>query len=380
MTTRKKIFVNASTVLISGGLILTQNILDVLIKLNRYELIIICPSKKKYTTFITSYSYVKVIPKVLLKRIFRPFLDYIWIPTLIHITKPHLVLSLGNLPTITKYPQIYLHDNPYLTEQQFNEFSLSYCTRLIHNLRKKETLSRMKYVNHILVQTDYQKTRLSKLIGDSPITVIPPSIPLFSSENIETPFNRKLSNNRFKILCLSRYYEHKNIEKLIEVSSLIRDKNLPFTIYITISDKHHKKAKQLLNAIKANNVNEILINLGPIPHNMVSSLLSKSDVVLIPSFMESFSLVFIEAWKYNKPLFVSDLASIKSSCGEGAQYFDPSSSLSILNCLRNAFGDRKKLENMCEKGKEQLTKLPEWSAYAKIIDKVLYENSINIIS
>lgn len=380
MKAKKRIFINASTVLISGGLILTQNILSAIQKKDSYDLFIICPNKKKYLPFIMGNTTLIIVPKVFLKRLARPFLDYIWIPNLINRMKPHLVFSLGNLPTITSFPQLYLHDNPYLTESDFHGIRMTYFTRIVHFLRKKETLARMKFVNHILAQTEYQKIKLSMLIRNIPITILPPSSPSFLETVNDFHFNEKLIEGKYKILCLSRYYEHKNIEKLIDVANLIKKENLPFVIYITVNPKHHKNINRLLKSIKINTIENTLINLGTISHDKVLGLIKKSDAIILPSLLESFSLVCIEAWKLNKPLFVSDIDSLKSACKDAAYYFNPYSEHSILNTLNNAFNNKKQLSIMIEKGKSRLSELPEWDECLKILDKLFDENCSPVIS
>ncbi len=369
MDHQKKIFINASTVLISGGLILTQNILIELQKESTFELYVICPNKKKYSPYINSKTTIKVVPKFLLRRINRLLLDYIWIPKLIRRIKPHLVLSLGNLPSITKYKQLYLHDNPYLTEQ-FYKFSMSYFTSIVHYLRNKETFSRIKYVNHIIVQTEYQKNKLNIIDKNILITILSPSIPTFPILLKETQYGN-LSKGKINVLCLSRYYEHKNLEKLVDVSKLIKKKQLGYTIYLTIDSKNHKKAKKILETIKENSLENILVNLGKINHDNVPEIMKHMDAIIVPSFLESFSLVFIEAWLHKKPLFVSDIESIRSACNKAAFYFNPNSEESILNTLINAFENSEQLSEIVKQGEKRLGELNEWNDYIKIVKKTL---------
>jgi glycosyltransferase involved in cell wall biosynthesis len=368
MDRRKKIFINASTVLFSGGLILSQSIIETLIAEDCFEITITCPRYGPYKDFETKHSLIKVVPPWMLHRLLRWVHDCFWLPVICRRENPDLVLTLGNLPARTHYKQIFLHDNPFLIEKNLSYIPLSITSLFIHKFRCILTLQRMSFVNLILVQTEYQKQGLNLIInGDKPIKVLTPHIPIIRNPNQTYKFPIFPLNNKIKILCLSRYYEHKNIEKLFEVAQIIKAMGLPFIIYLTISKNHGKKARQLIKSINTGNFNDILINIGHSHHNNVPGIVNQVDAIILPSLLESFSLSCIEAWKYRKPLFTSNLDSLKSSCGKAAFYFNPFSASDILKCLTDAYKNPDQISTIINEGDKRLNELSKWSEYSALI-------------
>jgi glycosyltransferase involved in cell wall biosynthesis len=370
MPERKKVFINASTVLFSGGLILSQSIIETLIHSNSFDIIITCPRTGPYQHFITNYSKIRKVPRCFLYRPLRWIHDYFWLPALIHHVGPDMVLTLGNLPARTSYKQIFLHDNPYLVEKSYDHIPLSTLQKIVHRLRCRLTMQRMRFVKLVLVQTEYQKQGLKLLInGDPPARIYTPFVPLV--QNPGQPYSPPVvpTGKKFKILCLSRYYEHKNIEILVELAATIKSMNLPFIFYLTISRNHGEKAVRLIKSLKTREVEDVIINLGHSHHYYVPGIISQVDGIILPSLLESFSLSCIEAWQYGKPLFVSDLPSLRSSCHNAAFYFNPFSATDLLNCLNNAFSEPDNLLTKKKEGEKRLKELSQWSEYITLLNE-----------
>ncbi len=370
MINRKKIFINASTVLFSGGLILTQSIIESLVADGSFELIITCPRLGPYQHFVSNRTKIKIVPGWMLSRLLRCIHDYIWLPLFIKQNDPNIVLTLSNIPARTRYKQIFLHDNAYLVENNLDNIPLSFKSRIIHKLRSMITLKRIKFISLILVQTDYQKEKIiTKLKCSPPIKIITPSIPFLQKTESGKPSILIPPSGKIKVLCLSRYYEHKNIEVLFKLAELIKSEDLPFIIYLTISKNHGKKASALIKLLKNENFDKVLVNLGHFSHNNLPAFINQVDAIILPSLLESFSLSFIEAWYYRKPLFVSDLTSMRSSCKNGALYFDPSSPANILRCLTDAFNQPAKISAIVQEGEKRLKELANWSDYVTLLNE-----------
>jgi glycosyltransferase involved in cell wall biosynthesis len=292
---------------------------------------------------------------------------------LIKKRNPKLVLTLCNLPAVTRYKQIYLHDNPYVSEESIHYIKLSVGKQLINKIRGYITLSRMKFVDLLIVQTDYQKKKLQKKIRKSiPIKIIPPCIPFnddISYDEVNTDFF--YNNKTFKIFCPARYYEHKNLEVLLKVSNLLIEQKIPAKLYVTISAKHGSKARKLLKKINTPSMNIALENLGHKSRRLMSAFYKKADAVLLPSLLESFSLVCIESWFYKKPLIVSDLETFKSSCENAALYFNPLNASDIFLRIKELIFDRDKQDELIKNGTEKIKQLPDIHNLSKIYSDLI---------
>lgn len=371
MNGRERIFINASTVLISGGLIISQNIINALIQDDSFDIIITCPAYKPYRAYVTDNSKLIVVPHIMLNRIFRWYHDYFWLPAKIRRFNPTLVFTLSNLPACTAYRQLYLHDNPYVTERDYSYIKIPAIDRITHYFRRILTLNRLKYVDHIIVQTPYQKQAFSRIYKhEVPISVLSPGIPEHLSAR--KSFNDKqLSKEYLKIACVSRYFSHKNLEVLYETAKFCDIHNVSVQIILTISPTENYHAKQLIKRIEKNSYNNRIINIGRRKKKEISDLISKVDALILPSFLETYGLNCIEAWYHEKPIFVSDIESLRSSCGDAAFYFNPYSSESIVNTISNAFDNPDLISMKINSGKSRLKELHSWSDYVRLIQQVV---------
>ena len=367
-----KIFVNASTVLISGGLILAVNIVKSLQLEGFFTIVITCPRLKPYKSIVKEKSSLVLVPRWMLYRALRWYHDYLWLPALIRKEKPDVVLTLSNLPAITTCKQIYLHDNPYVGEEMVKYLPLSFQKHLIQKLRSYITISRMKYVDYLIVQTDYQKRIMQlKIRKTIPVVIIPPII-ISKILDFQKDQPKKVKDeDYYKVLCPSRYYEHKNLEILIRVGRLIKEKQLPIKIYITILARHGRKAKLLLHDIMKMKIEDTLINLGQIKHRNMPEFIINSDAIILPSLLESFSLSCIEAWQYKKPLLVSNIDTFKSFCSNAALYFDPYSPENILEAIKTSIYNPKTREEVIKNGIKQAKQLSDTNRFLKSINELM---------
>jgi len=369
MAEKTIIFVNASTVLISGGLILAKNIIQTLANANSFELYITCPRHHLYKSYEGESLKIIVVPRWMLKRHFRLYFDLFWLPARIREKKPDIVLSLGNIPAFTHYWQIFLHDNPFLVEDNYQNIPLPIKKKLIHYIRCKIALMALRFVNLILVQTPYQQYKLmNKTNLKIPSRIVTPGLPQINLHHNEIKIDYKLfCTRKIKLLCLARYYEHKNIEMLEEVAKIVEAQSLPFVFYLTINRHHGQKAVALIDRIQRNGLHNTLINLGYLKHNFIRELIEPINGIVIPSLLESFSLSCIEAWHFRKPLFISDLESMKSACHDAAIYFNPYSPADMIDKITSTFNNPTSIDSIIEAGSERLNQLSDWEEYVRII-------------
>lgn len=107
-------------------------------------------------------------------------------------------------------------------------------------------------------------------------------------------------------------------------------------------------------------MDEIVINVGPVSMDVVPSLYSQCDALLMPTLLESFSGTYVEAMFHHKTILTSNLDFAKDVCGQAAFYFDPLDPDSILSAINHAFEDNDKRMRKIEKGRKQLDQLLSW--------------------
>jgi len=133
--------------------------------------------------------------------------------------------------------------------------------------------------------------------------------------------NNFIENKKTVIFCPGAPYIHKGIQFIpniaLELSKIAYN---DFEFIITIPegeflDELNTLAKELSVSIKIKNV-------GLISYSEVSDIYQISNIVFVPSFLETFSATYLEAIMFEKPLIVNDLDFAKDICDNNANFVD----------------------------------------------------------
>jgi len=154
------------------------------------------------------------------------------------------------------------------------------------------------------------------------------------------------SKDVFRLICISSYYPHKNLELIPEVLEELKQRginNIEFVLTLKPDDYntyigHHQQ----------------IHNVGPIPPEECTSLYQECDALFLPTLAECFSASYPEAMIMNKPIITTDLGFAKSICGEAALYFEPKDARSAAGQIEKLIGDAELQKDLVFKGKEQL--------------------------
>ena len=104
-----------------------------------------------------------------------------------------------------------------------------------------------------------------------------------------------------------------------------------------------------LLAIDENNLKDYIINIGEVAWELVPNLYEISKATILPTLLESYSGIYIESMKYNKPILTSDLDFARETCQDAAIYFDPFSAEDILNKINKVDFTKMAYEEMSRK-------------------------------
>lgn len=368
-----KILINASTVKYGGGLTVALNFTKAFINLKSSHLaILIAPRNIGFEKFECDRLILITVPGILHLWIFRVFLDYIWIKQKIKHNKIDFVMSLGNLPVPGYKKQALLFDNPFLTLASFNNIPLSIINNIKHKLRNFSFKMRLNNLKLIFSQSKLQNSLLLKKFNHLPrIIIIPNSYTTLynNSESKDIPKIRE--KNKIKLLAFSRYYDHKNLGILLDLASLFKKYNANYIIYLTIKSSQGKGARRILNSILKLQLDEYIKNLGEISPFNLHILYDQVDAVILPTLLESFSSVYVDALKFRKPIFTSNRDFAKEVCGNAAFYFNPFSAQDIYNTLEAAFKSRTTITEKLNEGEKIISRHAGWNDIAITILKAI---------
>ena len=371
-----KILVHALSVAYGGGLIRTLNIINTFRQFPEIDFLILCPDIKYYKDVKSKNVTLLTISALFLKKAARIYTDIFLVPATIKKYNPDLVLSLGNLPALTKRYQVFLHDNPLASVMDFRKFGYKKIKDImINRLRNKLLGKRLIYVDHLITQTSIQLNTLKEVY---PLqikkiekkSVIPPSIPEFQiSKSIKCNNISHINTDSTIILCMSRYYPHKNIEILLELARIFKQNNNPFKIILTLSKSHDKKVSALLKKINKEKLYGYINNIGEISPLCLTEIMNYIDALILPSLLESYSLTYLEAMFFEKPVFTSDLDFAHEACKNAAFYFNPADAGDIYCTIVSAFQDPEKLKRKINNEKTLLKNIHGWNTIMETVLK-----------
>lgn len=344
-----KLFIDAVGMTMGGGVTVLNNILEYFPKINPEIQIILAISSKanEHLNLSANISVINVDAyESSLKRMF-------WQQVRVHhVAKKHqatLFLSIVNIgAAFPQVPQVVYYHQALL----FNKYPLTIFFRggtlIKYYLQKIFVILGFISSRKIITQTETVKKYISKLTVVNPhkLVSVYPGIPI---SKVKESLKLFFPPNRFKVLYFTNPASYKNFEVLLRAAQILLERKcavsfvLPFT-----STQHHPVHSEFVNsyicAIKERNLEDYFMLIPPIPNASSYDLLSNIDILVHPSFVESFPQSFIEAMYMKKPLIAADTEYAREIAGDAGVFFPPSNEVVLANLIqecmqRSAYND-----------------------------------------
>lgn len=371
MNSSLRVAVNAVNIKVAGGLAVTLNFLKVVqTSMPHVQLEVLCPNDANFKPYAGKNINLHFIPKYMESPLQRLWGDHVWLKRKVRQINPDVIFTMANIAIPSNYPQAVLFMLPYAIYLEDAQVwkrigrKANVYNRLVNVIFK----SRLKYATAVFPQTDTSLSRLKRFYPSiGKLTVIPMAYSTLGKEKMNGSYKSFFDREpgyRY-LLCLTRYYPHKNIEIFLQVARLMKASNASFKIITTIDAGQCVETAAFLQQVNNEGLSEIVINLGNVPINDVPALYEQVDALILPTLLESFSATYLDSFFYRKPVFTSKRDFAVDVCGDSAFYFDPLSAQSILDTLNAAYADEKLMEQKIESGFERVQKSPDWNAVGR---------------
>jgi glycosyltransferase involved in cell wall biosynthesis len=360
-----KILVNAVTCRVAGGRAVALNFL----RCYRdgdfpHELVAYAPRDCGFEELAGGRVRVEGAPPVVHRPWARLWVDNVWSRKVLRDEHPDVLFAMGSTAYPTSCPQLVLYHWPYAIYPEPEAWEhMSPRHRLSRLGRRWLFARRISYASHFAAQTETARRRLEQQWGLRNVSVVPnavsvdPAVDVPDAEVLPRGIGRP---GRRVLLCLTRYYPHKNLEVLLELGRKLQDQGAPFAVILTVSPDEGREVVSLLRRIRREGLEDVLVNLGTVPMERVPALHRACDGLLLPTILESFSGTYVESMHFGRPVFTSDRDFARDVCGEAAFYFDPHSPDDILSVLRRAFSEPAELARRVEEGRRRCKGFPSW--------------------
>lgn len=343
----------------SGGLSVGRNITALLPKIGpQHKYLMLVPENLEYDLHIGSDN---VVVKQIKRMSFleRVKFDLIILPKLVKDFNSDIVLALGNIG-LSNCPckqAVLIHQSQIVyNSKHFGKMAIKDSFRIW--AVKQRVKKCLKTTNLIFCQTPVVRDRFAREMNYpiSKIKIMPNAVSVFAkdvigSDKADAVFN---DTNKFNLFLLSRYMPHKNFEILIDLFSKYRNELKEVRCIITIEAEHHKNSKKLLENIHKYNLQDNIVNVGPLKQEELGSFFKGCDAFLFPTLLESFSGTYLEAMHFGLPILTSDLDFARYVCYDSALYFNPWDSKDILDKILYLKNNPDIAKNLKEKGSNRI--------------------------
>ncbi len=170
------------------------------------------------------------------------------------------------------------------------------------------------------------------------------------------------------ILFVGTLQPRKNLSRLIEALSLLKNKNLK----LVVVGKKGWQYEDILSAPQKFGVEGRVMFLDFVSDEDLIGLYKEAKCFILPSLYEGFGLPILEAMKHGCPVITSNVSSMPEAAGDACLYVDPQNVSDISEKIDQITSDPKLSEELVKKGYEQVKKF-SWEKTAKTTLSALEE-------
>ncbi len=366
---------------VAGGVSVGTNLLAALARVApQHQYLVTIPKDLGYEEVCARFPSCRSLPLKAAGFVGRWVFEKLSLRRELRAFRPDVLLALGNSGLLRPgCPQAVLCQDAhyFYPRTHFGEKALS--DRLVRWLRSRRFRAALKYTTLLLCQTGVAQARLRQTSGfKGPICLCPNGVAdiqgITEAESLPPHIASRFAqaDGKLRLLCLSRYYPHKNLERIVQTFERFGAELQNVTVFLTIAADQHPGAARLLDAVDRLGLVDQIVNVGPVPQASVSACYEHCDALLLPTLLESHSGSYLEAMKYGVPVLTSDLDFAQAICGEAALYFDPREPRAIRDAIVRFGGDPALKAGLAAAAKRRVaTEAVPWDQTAEVLIRQL---------
>lgn len=290
-----------------------------------------------------------------------------------------VLFSMGNMASITvKRPQLVLFHLAHMIYPEIVRTMSSGWRQKIHYVVRRRYFAAGIRRSFVAAQTSVAKERLVRQFRIPPerIIVVPNAFSQESYERRPGPRSAALSRltKRYRLLYLTSYYPHKNLEILVKVALRLRELKQTDFVFVTTLSPDDPDARRFLEYANRT-APDYFFNVGHVPLSEIRSCLEESWALVMPTLLESFSGTYLEAMNAGCPILTSDRDFARAICGDAAIYFDPLDPDDIVKAIFRLRDSDDAREKLVRAGRANLARVtPGWNevtrTYVQVLERI----------
>lgn len=178
---------------------------------------------------------------------------------------------------------------------------------------------------------------------------------------------KELSGKAF-LLYIGTDHGHKNLNILVEVLDLIRDKKKD--LHLVFAGRKDRNYTTIQERAKGLGLEDRVHVLGFVSAGEKVWLFKNARLYVFPSLSEGFGIPPLEAMAYGLPVVASSKTAIPEVCGDAAVYFDPTDKKDIAGKILSTIDNEKLKKKLVKEGYKR-NRLFRWEDSAKEVKQIL---------
>lgn len=328
-----RILLLAHNLRVAGGLSVGKNIVSTLpVVAPNHTYLVTAPADMGYGD-TTEDENVRTVEVRASTPVARARFELTVMPRLVDEFMPDWIWALGNIP----YPrppcrQSLLMHNPHRLYRCRGAITPP-VKRLREWLLDIALRTRLKYVNRVYCQTETMRRRFVEKLGFDPnrIGLCPNAVSTAVKKGTGWPVELKGYENKFVLFTLTKYYPHKNLERIVECFHMHRNELRDVICVMSIAPDQGAGAKRLIERIHQANLEDAVLTIGSISQDRLGEFYHAAGALFLPTMLESFTSTYLEAMYCDTPIITSDLDFAREICAEAAYYVNPLSLQSMCH-------------------------------------------------
>lgn len=333
-----RVAVLAHSLRVTGGLTVGMSIIEALPRVApQHTYFFVVPAELGYEPLCQQLADAKVLAYRASGRLGRWRFDRGPLLQALRSFAPDVILSLNGQGLIDPpAPQALFPQDPHLFYPSRHFAREQLLNKLKKAILKRRLGKQLRHTALIFCQTSVVESRIRQTFGytgAARIIYSAPSRAITQGGESRMPPAYLPYQDRLRLLYVSGFYAHKNVELLADVIEQHAADLGGITFFVTVSAAHHPRARAFLKRLEHPRYRGRLINLGHVPHETIRAAYQHAHALIMPTFLETFGLPYVEAMSVGLPILTSDLDFAHAVCSDAALYFNPWSTESLRDCL-----------------------------------------------
>lgn len=299
--------------------------------------------------------------------------DFYWrVPRLCDHWDVDVCFSLGDLgPLRLDVPHVVLLHQPHIAYHESDIERLWSASNRLRFMYMRWHFARLsRQCSAIIVQTPVMAMRVQRSfrLPDDRVHAIPMAVPdhvLQGAVNAKPHPRIADVQQPCKLLFLANIGPHKNSGILLPLLSELKRRHLEQKVhlFLTADETTGAGVPELLAQLQP--FGDMVTNLGLLPPDQVPSALVASSALFLPTLLESFGVIYLEAMACGTSILTSDRDFARWMCRDLAFYFDPLDTISVADTIEE-FANGHRVPDFTRRARARLAEFPtSWEPVAR---------------